>query len=405
MEAPAATATTTKAATAAAIAAAAAAAAAPPAPLSLPLALPPRRPNSSSSDPLAKHRARLAGGAFRALNEALYTRRGAASAELLAASPGSFEQYHQGFRAATEAWPELPVERAAKDLLRLFSSSSSASPSPSASSSPPLVVDFGCGEAWLGRTLKERGVRCLSLDLVSTSADVVACDVSAGRGAVPLRDSCAEAAVFCLALMSTDYPEALREAARVLRPGGTLWVAEVRSRFAKGGGGGGEFDDGDDDESDDDGSGRFRRWQPKRKNVGSGCSSKGGKQLSNRQQQRNDQQQQSPNSPSSSRPPPREDVGPFIKAVCSLGFEHASTDDGSNRMFVVMTFRRRGGEGGGEKGKKKEREKKIKKKRRRGDDGGDGDDDDDNGGGDRGGRLVGGRGLWPSLRPCSYKKR
>lgn len=37
-------------------------------------------------------------------------------------------------------------------------------------------------------------------------------------------------AVFCLALMGTDYPSFLREAARVLKPHGTIWIAEVRMR-------------------------------------------------------------------------------------------------------------------------------------------------------------------------------
>lgn len=33
--------------------------------------------------------------------------------------------------------------------------------------------------------------------------------------------------------MGTDYGTFLKEAFRVLRPGGLLWVAEVRSRFIK----------------------------------------------------------------------------------------------------------------------------------------------------------------------------
>ena len=40
-----------------------------------------------------------------------------------------------------------------------------------------------------------------------------------------------DVAVFCLALMGTDYPSFLREACRVLKPSGILWIAEVRSRF------------------------------------------------------------------------------------------------------------------------------------------------------------------------------
>jgi ubiquinone/menaquinone biosynthesis C-methylase UbiE len=45
-------------------------------------------------------------------------------------------------------------------------------------------------------------------------------------------------AVFCLALMGTDYPSFLEEAHRVLKPQGLLWIAEVRlqrplSRFLR----------------------------------------------------------------------------------------------------------------------------------------------------------------------------
>ncbi len=51
-------------------------------------------------------------------------------------------------------------------------------------------------------------------------------DTLAARG--PAGDASVDAAVFCLALMGTDYPAFLREARRVLRPGGRLWIAEAR---------------------------------------------------------------------------------------------------------------------------------------------------------------------------------
>lgn len=57
---------------------------------------------------------------------------------------------------------------------------------------------------------------------VACCADTIPCP---GDGAV-------DVAVFCLALMGTDYGSFLEEAARVLRAGGWLWIAEVRSRFA-----------------------------------------------------------------------------------------------------------------------------------------------------------------------------
>lgn len=47
---------------------------------------------------------------------------------------------------------------------------------------------------------------------------------------LPLEDASLDAAVFCLSLMGTDYGAFLQEAARALRPGGWLWIAEVQSR-------------------------------------------------------------------------------------------------------------------------------------------------------------------------------
>ena len=52
----------------------------------------------------------------------------------------------------------------------------------------------------------------------------------------PLGAGSVDAAVFSLSLMGTDYGSFLVEAHRVLKDGGWLWIAEVRSRFARGGG-------------------------------------------------------------------------------------------------------------------------------------------------------------------------
>ena len=42
-----------------------------------------------------------------------------------------------------------------------------------------------------------------------------------------------DVAIFCLALMGLDYSSYLVEAMRVLKKGGRLWIAEVRSRFVE----------------------------------------------------------------------------------------------------------------------------------------------------------------------------
>ena len=48
---------------------------------------------------------------------------------------------------------------------------------------------------------------------------------------VPLKDSSVDIGVYCLALMGTSVREYVREVHRVLKPGGMLMVAEVKSRF------------------------------------------------------------------------------------------------------------------------------------------------------------------------------
>ena len=66
---------------------------------------------------------------------------------------------------------------------------------------------------------------------------------------VPLAAASVDVAVFCLSLMGTSFEAYLREAQRVLVPGGRLVIAEVRSRFE----GEGVAGDPDDDGADGDG--------------------------------------------------------------------------------------------------------------------------------------------------------
>ena len=91
---------------------------------------------------------------------------------------------------------------------------------------PPtaIVADFGCGSAEIQQRAAQK---VFSLDLVAAVPGVIECNMAD----TPLEDSSVDLAIFSLALMGTDYPDFLQEAARVLRAGGWLWVAEVRSRF------------------------------------------------------------------------------------------------------------------------------------------------------------------------------
>ena len=166
----------------------------------------------------ARLRGKLAGSRFRMLNERLYTQTGAASLRMFTGDPSAFEEYHEGFRSQVERWPVNPLDLLIKRV--------SAMPRGS------VVADMGCGEARLSREVPHK---VHSFDLVAANKRVTACNIAH----VPLEDASVDAVVFCLALMGTDYVAFLREGRRLLRDGGLLLIAEVRSRL----------EDGDDDES------------------------------------------------------------------------------------------------------------------------------------------------------------
>ena len=171
-----------------------------------------KKPQGAKNTLAEKMRAKLSGGQFRMLNERLYTTTGAEGLALVKESPELFDAYHVGFRAQVESWPTLPVRVAARWLEKC--------------PKKWVVADFGCGDAELARSIEQK---CWSFDLQAPehAPEVIACDMSR----VPLDDESVDVAVFSLSLMGVDYGSFLEEAHRVLRVGGALWIAEVRSRF------------------------------------------------------------------------------------------------------------------------------------------------------------------------------
>jgi ribosomal RNA-processing protein 8 len=69
-----------------------------------------------------------------------------------------------------------------------------------------------------------------SFDLVSRDPIVTPCDMAH----LPLPDKSVDIVVFCLSLMGTNIVDFVREAHRVLKVGGIIKIAEVRSRFEGG---------------------------------------------------------------------------------------------------------------------------------------------------------------------------
>lgn len=172
------------------------------------------------------------------------------------------------------------------------------------------VADFGCGEARLSASVPHK---THSFDLVAANDRVTACDIAH----VPLGNECVDIAVFCLSLMGTDYIDFLREARRVLVPGGRLFVAEVRSRFSRPGVAGGAGDGGAGGDSDDDAPRGPKRGSKR------GPNKKRGKQMA----------------PANDGDLATFDA--FVEQLTELGFKEESRDV-DNRMFVLLTMRKAG---------------------------------------------------------------
>ncbi|WYZ45391.1 hypothetical protein EsH8_VIII_000707 [Colletotrichum jinshuiense] len=216
-------------------AAAAIAAAAPPAP-----------PTAAKLTPLqASMRQKLISARFRHLNETLYTRPSADAFQLFEDSPEMFSEYHEGFRRQVGVWPENPVDGYIRDIkLRAkqrtpFRGGGRPGAQPHATGPLPLprtdgtcyIADLGCGDARLASTLtaeaKKLHLEILSYDLHSPAEHVVKADIAN----LPLANDSVDVAIFCLALMGTNWLDFIEEAYRILHWKGELWIAEIKSRF------------------------------------------------------------------------------------------------------------------------------------------------------------------------------
>lgn len=198
----------------------------------------------------ASMRQKLISARFRHLNETLYTKPSAHSLSLFQENPEMFSEYHEGFRRQVEVWPENPVDsyiNTIKTRGKIRGPQRGKSDKKAEQSLPtdaPLprtegtstIADLGCGDAALSIALqpltKKLHIKIHSFDLQSPSLLVTKADIAN----LPLADGSVDIAIFCLALMGTNWIDFIEEAFRILRWKGELWVAEIKSRFGRVGG-------------------------------------------------------------------------------------------------------------------------------------------------------------------------
>jgi ribosomal RNA-processing protein 8 len=196
-------------------------------------------------------RQKLISARFRHLNQTLYTTASAHSLALFQENPEMFREYHEGFRRQVEVWPENPLYGYLAQIRRrgmerrvacsMIKSPANGEERTQGAEVLPLprtdgichIADLGCGDAGLSQGLedvkKKLKLHVFSYDLQSTSPLVTQADIAD----LPLKDCSIDVAIFCLALMGTNWIDFIEEAFRILRWKGELWIAEIKSRFER----------------------------------------------------------------------------------------------------------------------------------------------------------------------------
>ena len=245
---------------------------------------------------------RLTSSRFRELNEELYTQSSQRSFQQFTSNPELFEQYHVGFRKQVKEWPVNPIDVIYKKVVNGWKKGrrenqvanekevktgdddndvGNMNDDNKKQRKQMVVADFGCGDAKLAERLSALRIdgtgsittaanqsqttatstsskkkkssanrnfssswcpfKIHSFDLVSGGNPLV---TPADMSNVPLENESIDVGVYCLALMGTNVADFVREGWRVLKFGGVLNVAEVRSRLEAAAGGEKEEGDG-----------------------------------------------------------------------------------------------------------------------------------------------------------------
>ncbi|CAD6447050.1 4df2d0d0-fd33-414d-84de-0e1924f6dfe0-CDS [Sclerotinia trifoliorum] len=194
----------------------------------------------------ASMRQKLISARFRHLNQSLYTTPSSESLATFQQNPEMFTEYHEGFRRQVEVWPENPVDGYSLQIRQRgkLRRDMRGQPAQEKTDLTPLprtdgtcrIADLGCGDAALStglqKDLKKLNLKIHSFDLQSPSPLVTRADIAN----LPLEDGSIDIAIFCLALMGTNWIDFIEEAFRILRWKGELWIAEIKSRFGRVGG-------------------------------------------------------------------------------------------------------------------------------------------------------------------------
>ena len=126
-------------------------------------------------------------------------------------NPELWFHYHQLFEEKKSTWELTPTS----EIIKYFKSRDGLT-----------IGDFGCGKALLQKELSDKHI-IHSFDHYAYNKNVIACDFSK----TPLDNNSLDVVVFSLSLMGNNLHEYIREAHRVLKMDGKLFIYESTSRF------------------------------------------------------------------------------------------------------------------------------------------------------------------------------
>jgi len=151
-------------------------------------------------------------GDFSLMNQRINTSKSSTTHERFSNDPEEWFQYHTLYREARKDWTEIPFEKIAQSINKR---------------PRDVIGDFGCGEADLSKLISNK---VYSFDHVAANPSVVVCDMAN----IDLPDETLDVAVFSLSLMGVNWEDYLKEAFRLMVPGGHLKIAEPQNRWADG---------------------------------------------------------------------------------------------------------------------------------------------------------------------------
>ena len=148
-------------------------------------------------------------GDFSEVNRKWSVSKSSTTHERLKEHPEDWYYYHTLYAEKRKRWEEIPYVELAKLIKR----------------KDFIVADLGCGENLLRKEIPENKV--LAFDHVAINETVTACDISK----LPLENDAVDVAVFSLSLMGSNYEDYIREAHRILKTMGFIFIAEPQAKW------------------------------------------------------------------------------------------------------------------------------------------------------------------------------